>query len=109
VEGRLAESIGHYRRCLEVQPSFAEVHSNLRGIHASQGLLNEALACYREAVRLQSANADVHSNPGFVQASRGDWHNQGKYDEAKPGVWKRGMEVRCRLHDQACQQAAIGR
>ena len=75
-QGKLDEAVACYRRALELQPDYAEAHSNLGNVLRDQGKLDEAIACCRRALELKPDFAEAHYNLGVA------FKDQGKLDEA---------------------------
>ncbi|OFW29422.1 MAG: hypothetical protein A3H97_17245 [Acidobacteria bacterium RIFCSPLOWO2_02_FULL_65_29] len=60
--GRLDEAIAHYRRSLELQPSYAPAYNNLGVALRANGQIDEALASYERALAVQPDYPDAHYN-----------------------------------------------
>jgi tetratricopeptide (TPR) repeat protein len=69
--GRHEESIGEYRRALELAPEHAEAHNNLGLALAHVGKLDEAIEHYRKALGSDPSLATVHNNLGAALARSG--------------------------------------
>jgi tetratricopeptide (TPR) repeat protein len=75
-DGRVAESVAHFREAVRLEPSFAPAHLNLGNALLAQGQPEEAAGHFREAFRLEPSYAFAHYNLANVLVG------QGKVDEA---------------------------
>jgi len=73
---RTDEAIWHYRRALEINPTYAEAHNNLGCALEDKGLMDEAAAEYKLAMEIRPGYARAHNNYGVTLARRR------RYDEA---------------------------
>jgi protein O-mannosyl-transferase len=83
---RLEEAIAQYRKALEIDPDYAEAHTNLGMALAACGRLNEAIASYLKALEINPNVAKAHNNLGNALDS------SGKPDEAMPH-FERAVEL----------------
>jgi tetratricopeptide (TPR) repeat protein len=74
-QGRFDEGIAHFRKALEIDPSYAEAHNNL-GAALTHGSADQAIAEFRRAVEINPAYAEAQFNLGRALADRG------RFDEA---------------------------
>jgi len=75
-DGRLEEALHHYKKSLEINPSFCLAHSNLGVALEETGRLDEAVKHYYEALRIKPDFAAAHYNlANFLK-------NQGRLEEA---------------------------
>lgn len=66
-----AEAETHYKRALEIDPSYALAHFNLGNLYDEQGDPENALHHYHEALRMHPNYADAHYNLALLyQTSR---------------------------------------
>jgi protein O-mannosyl-transferase len=66
-----AQAIEHYKKSLEVDPSYAQTHNNLGIAYAELGRFEDAIAEYETALRLRPDFAEVYNNLGVVLATMG--------------------------------------
>jgi tetratricopeptide (TPR) repeat protein len=71
-EGRLEESLDHYRRAVSLNPTFADAHYNLARLLAKRGLHDEAVGHYRQALRFKPNDVETRNNLGLLLAARGE-------------------------------------
>ena len=64
--GKLKEAENSYRKAIEINPSFAEAHSNLGIILKDLDNLQEAELSTRTAIKLNPHYAEAHSNLGNI-------------------------------------------
>ena len=76
LQGKLDEAISHYRRALQIDPSYVKAYYNMGITFRAQGRHDQAISCYRKALRLKPYHVEAHSNLGSVLSA------QGKFDEA---------------------------
>ena len=76
LQGKLDESISHYRQALQIKPNYAKAYNNLGTALQLQGKLDEAISHYRQALQIEPDDALTHNNLGAVLQS------QGRLDEA---------------------------
>jgi tetratricopeptide (TPR) repeat protein len=69
--GELDAAIAQYQRALEVDPNFADAHSELGTAFLTKGDSQKAEAHYLEAARLDPKRADIHSNLGSLLLGEG--------------------------------------
>ena len=86
-QGKLDEAVACYRRALELNPGYAEAHSNLGNALKDQGKLDEAIACWQRALELKPDYAEAHYNLGIALK------DQGKPDEAV-ACYRRALELK---------------
>lgn len=81
-----AEAEGAYRRCLEIDPEFAEALNNLGALLRDTERTDEGLAMLREAVRVRPAFASAHLNLALALEDAGD-------DDAAQREYERVIEL----------------
>jgi tetratricopeptide (TPR) repeat protein len=59
-------AVAHYRRALELNPSYAEAHNGLGFVLHEQSKFQEAMAAYREVLRLKPDFATGYCNLGNI-------------------------------------------
>jgi uncharacterized protein (TIGR02466 family) len=74
--GRLDEAVSAYRRCLELQPAFAQAQVNLGSALEALGRQEDAADAYQAAIKIDPAMAGAHLSLGGVL------EDQGRLDEA---------------------------
>ncbi len=84
--GKEAEAITEHERALEIAPDFAQAHSNLMTLYASDERLEEAQEHYRAAVELNPHQADLHYNFGVLM------FEQARYLEAGE-AFRKSLEI----------------
>ena len=73
---RLPEAEVGFRKAAELNPNYADAHSNLGATLQDQGKLEGAIEAYQRALKIKPDHADAHYNMGNVLK------DQGKRDEA---------------------------
>jgi tetratricopeptide (TPR) repeat protein len=68
VANRLPEAIEHYRKAVEIRPTYDDALNNMGAALASDGRLDEGIVAIRQAIRLRPEKADAHYNLGNVLA-----------------------------------------
>ena len=76
-KGQVNESVAHFQKAVNIQPSNAEARNNLGGALLQQGRTNEAIIQLQKAVNLQPDYAAAHNNLGDAL------FQTGQADEAK--------------------------
>jgi type IV pilus assembly protein PilF len=68
------ESEKHYRRALEIRPTFSEAKVNLGNLYLDQGRLDEAIALYEQALNdmLYATPYIAEANLGWAYFKKGD-------------------------------------
>lgn len=84
--GRLADAARFQRRALELDPNFAQAHSNLVALYGRLGQPADAERHYRAALALNPNLAELHYNHGSVLAG------QNRLDEAET-AYSRVLEI----------------
>ena len=51
-----------YARAIQINPGFADAHSNLASIHKDSGNVQEAIASYQTALKLKPDFPDAYCN-----------------------------------------------
>jgi predicted O-linked N-acetylglucosamine transferase (SPINDLY family) len=74
--GRLDEAVTSFHKALNIQPDYAEAHSNLGFVLQKLGKLDEAVTSFHKALNIQPDYAEAHSNLGIAL------QKLGKLDEA---------------------------
>ncbi|MCO6436635.1 MAG: tetratricopeptide repeat protein [Phycisphaerae bacterium] len=72
-QGRLNEAAEQYRRAVEEEPRFAEVHHHLGRLLSRVGNHEGAVKYLRRAAQLQPNNAAFHNDLGYVFMLQGSW------------------------------------
>lgn len=75
-QGRLADSLDHFLRAIQLWPDFPDAHCNAGNVLYYQGKYDDAVRFYQQSLQLRPDDAGVHSNLGNCL------FYQGKYDEA---------------------------
>src|SRR5438445_1143951 len=70
-ERKLAEAIEHYRRALQIRPTYADVRYNLAVALAQQSKPAEAVEHYQRALQIRPEHAGAHYNLGIALAQQG--------------------------------------
>ena len=73
---RLSEAEVGFRKVAELNPDYADAHSNLGVALKDQGKLEDAIESYQRALTIEPDYAEVHNNMGVALK------DQGKLDEA---------------------------
>jgi tetratricopeptide (TPR) repeat protein len=66
---RLAEQ--HYKRAIEIHPTYVLAHFNLASLYDEQGRLEKALECYHKALELDGKYVDAHYNLALLYQNLG--------------------------------------
>ena len=89
--GDLADAEDHYRRAIEIAPTYALAHFNLGNVCEERGRLDEAAECYGRALDLHAGYADAHYNVALIYERLGEpmraakhWRSYLKLDPASP-------------------------
>jgi tetratricopeptide (TPR) repeat protein len=85
--GRFDEAITRFRQALEIQPRWAEVHSDLGFALAGSGQRDKAIAEYEMALKIKPDFAQAHFNLGNTLA------DLGRLDEAVT-EFQRALEIK---------------
>jgi len=67
----IRRAVAAFRRAIQLQPDYAEAHSNLGNVLRDQGLLDEAIAADRRAIQLNPGYAKAHNNLGIALDEQG--------------------------------------
>jgi tetratricopeptide (TPR) repeat protein len=78
-QGRLDQSLEHYRKALALDPNSAEAHAYLGSALASKGQLDEAIDHLRTALRTRPDVAQVHQWLGVALKQRGRTEEAGQH------------------------------
>lgn len=65
----------YFKKALEVDPTYADVHNNLGFVYEKSGLTDMAVEEYRKAVKLRFNYPDAHNNLGSI------YYNHGRIEE----------------------------
>ena len=60
--GDVTGAIQCYSRAIQINPAFADAHSNLASVHKDSGNVPEAIASYKMALKLKPNFADAFCN-----------------------------------------------
>jgi protein O-mannosyl-transferase len=71
-EGKLDNSLAHYRRAVEINPANPDAQYNLARLLAKRGMESEAIAHYRQVLSIRPQDAEAHNNLGLLLARRGE-------------------------------------
>ena len=71
-QGRLDEAIAHFRRAVEIEPSYANAHNNLGNALLRKGSLDEAIVHFKKAAAIQPGFAVTHYNLGNALFRKGE-------------------------------------
>ncbi len=63
-QGRTAEAVEHYRRALQIKPTYEDALNNLGYALAAQRQFAEAISLYEAALRSRPKHIEVHNNLG---------------------------------------------
>jgi len=62
-DGRLEEATAHYKRAIELEPTYAPAYNNLGTAYRAEGRLSDAVAAYNQAIDLRGGDfAEAHYN-----------------------------------------------
>jgi protein O-GlcNAc transferase len=67
-----------YTRAIQINPAFADAHSNLASIHKDSGNVPEAIASYRTALKLKPDFPDAYCNLAHCLQIVCDWSDYTK-------------------------------
>ncbi|HKP92578.1 MAG TPA: tetratricopeptide repeat protein, partial [Chthoniobacterales bacterium] len=65
-QGKVEEGIEHYRKALELDPTYGEAHYDLANALVRLGRTEEAITHYEKAIDLSPLNARAHFNLGSI-------------------------------------------
>ena len=68
---RFDEAITHFRKALEVDPTYPEAHNGLGRALAEKGSLNKAIAHFQKALEVNPYYAEAHNNLGVAVLRKG--------------------------------------
>jgi tetratricopeptide (TPR) repeat protein len=97
-QGDADSAIAHYRRAVELRPSYAEAHYNLGRLLAQKGQFDEAVVHYQKALEINPTDAEAHNNLGatlFVN---------GRLDEAI-AHYRNALAIKPDYADASCNLA----
>jgi len=96
--GDADKAIAHYRRAVELRPSYTEAHYNLARLLAQEGQVDEAIVHYEKVLEINPADAEAHNNLGatlFVN---------GRVDEAL-AHYRKALAIQPDYADASCNLA----
>lgn len=67
------EAIAHFRKAIELDPTYASAHANLAAVYLKTGELDLALPLLQKAVELDPSLADAHNNAGVLLLMTGEY------------------------------------
>ena len=85
--GETAKALEGFRKTIELNPNYADGHSNLGAMLVRQGKLAEAAASFKRTLEIKPDYAEAHNNLGNILKG------QGKLDEALES-YKRALEIK---------------
>jgi Tfp pilus assembly protein PilF len=85
--GEMEPAVPHFRRAIELEPSYAKAHVGLGNVFLSQGRVDDAVAEFEAAVHGEHRSAHALTNLGYVLARRG------RFDDAIP-YYRRALDAR---------------
>jgi len=65
-QGKIDETIAHYRKAISIDPKQGALHSNLGNTLYRQGKVAEAIACWQRALGLRPDDPKAHNNLGMA-------------------------------------------
>ena len=74
--GKLDKAIEAFKKCVLLQPNYADAYINIAAAYRAQGKLDDTINAYREFLTLNPENADVYINIGNAL------QDQFKFDQA---------------------------
>jgi protein O-mannosyl-transferase len=96
--GQTDEAMAHYRRAIELRPSYAEAHYNLGRLLAQKGQLDEAVTHYEKALEINPADAEAQNNLGVTLFANG------RADEAV-AHYRKALAIQPEYADASCNLA----
>ena len=97
-QGDADGAIAHYRRAVELRPSYAEAHYNLGRLLVQKGQIDEAIAHYEKALEINPADAEAHNNLGTTLFA------SGRVDEAI-AHYRKALAIQPDYADASCNLA----
>ena len=85
--GETAKALEGFRKTIELNPNYADGHSNLGAMLVRQGKLGEAAASFKRTLQIKPDYAEAYNNLGNILKG------QGKLDEALES-YKRALEIK---------------
>lgn len=76
VPGRIEDSLRCLRRCVELEPGYAEAHYRLGLVCKKLGRTEEAIASYLRTLEIEPKAAEAHNDLGNI------WLDEGRIDQA---------------------------
>ena len=71
--GSVNEALQCYTKAIQINPAFADAHSNLASVHKDSGNIQEAIHSYRTALKLKPDFPDAYCNLAHCQQIVCDW------------------------------------
>jgi protein O-GlcNAc transferase len=71
--GDIQNAMHCYTRAIQINPTFADAHSNLASIHKDNGNITDAIQSYKTALRLKPEFPDAYCNLAHCQQIICDW------------------------------------
>ena len=71
--GSVNEALQCYTKAIQINPAFADAHSNLASVHKDSGNIQEAIHSYRTSLRLKPDFPDAYCNLAHCQQIVCDW------------------------------------
>jgi lipoprotein NlpI len=71
-QGSLDQAIEEYQEALKLNPSYAEVYTNLGAIYVSKKDYDQAIQQFKKVVELNHFNAKAHYNLGMAYVYNGE-------------------------------------
>jgi Flp pilus assembly protein TadD len=71
-EGRVDEAISNFRRCLEINPGYAEAYNNLGNALLQKGQPDEAIVEYGKALEINPRLDQIYRNMGNILLEKGE-------------------------------------
>ena len=71
-QGKPDAALAHFRKTVEIRPSYATAHYNLGGVLRQQGRVDEAIAEFQRALEIQPNYVMAHYNLGEALRQKGE-------------------------------------
>jgi tetratricopeptide (TPR) repeat protein len=93
-QGKVSESITHYKESLRIKPGVASVHGDLGVALENQGDVDGAIRELQEAAKLKPLEATYQYNLGVLAQRKGDTADARRYFEATLSINPQHQEAR---------------
>lgn len=86
LKGNYAQALTHYKKAVELVPTYAVAYNDLGVIYEKMNLLDKAEAAYRKAIELDPQYTSVYTNLAL-------FYEKSKYFENAARMWRKRIEL----------------